>query len=116
MNESITNGRITRWLLLLQEFNINILDRIGKQNTFVDFLSRIQNDNNDVLVEDNFPDEYPFAVSTKTPWFKDIANYLDNGKLPPQLSAREKQDVIKTSAPYSWINGDLYKNGPNFII
>ena len=30
MNKPVTNGRITRWLLLLQEFNITILDRPGK--------------------------------------------------------------------------------------
>ena len=29
MNKSITNGRITRWLLLMQEFNITVLDRPG---------------------------------------------------------------------------------------
>ncbi len=30
MNKLVTNGRVTRWLLLLQEFNITILDRPGK--------------------------------------------------------------------------------------
>ena len=28
----ITHGRVTRWLLLLQEFNITIIDRPGKEN------------------------------------------------------------------------------------
>jgi hypothetical protein len=32
MNKPITNGRITRWLLLMQEFNITILNRPGKKN------------------------------------------------------------------------------------
>lgn len=86
MNKSITNGKITRWLLLLQEFNITILDQPRKQNTIGNFLSRIQNDNNDMHVEDNFPDEYIFAISTKSPWFVDIANYLATGKLPSYLS------------------------------
>jgi hypothetical protein len=27
MNKTITNGRVTKWTLLLQEFNIDILDR-----------------------------------------------------------------------------------------
>lgn len=31
LNKPITNGRITRWLLLLQEFNITILNRPGKE-------------------------------------------------------------------------------------
>ena len=30
LNKPFTNGRITRWLLLLQEFNITILDRPEK--------------------------------------------------------------------------------------
>lgn len=42
-------------LIILQEFNITILDRPGKQNTIADFLSGIQTDNNDMLVKDNFP-------------------------------------------------------------
>ena len=41
MNKPITNGRITRWLLLLQEFNITIIDRLGKENLVADFLSQI---------------------------------------------------------------------------
>ena len=57
MNKSITNSRITRWLLLLQKFNVTILDGPGKQNNVDDFLSRIQKKNNDTPVEDNFPDE-----------------------------------------------------------
>eukprot|EP00253_Pinus_taeda_P031339 PITA_31339 len=76
MNKPFTNGRVTRWLLLLQEFNITVLDRPGKQNTVVDFLSRLQNTKEDSPVEDKFLDEYLFAVTTKIPWYADIANYL----------------------------------------
>jgi hypothetical protein len=42
MNKPITNGRVTKWLLLLQEFNITVLDRPGKENLVVDFLSCIK--------------------------------------------------------------------------
>ena len=91
MNKPITNGRVTRWILLLQEFNITMLDRPRKQNTVVDFLSRIQNIKEDSPVEDKFPDEYLFAVTTQTPWFVDVANYLVTGKLPSHLFPREKK-------------------------
>ena len=90
MNKSITNGRVIRWLLLLQEFNITILDRPGKQNTVADFLYRLQNIKDDTPVEDQFPDEYLFAISTQTPWFADIANYLVSGKFPSIMNARDK--------------------------
>jgi len=116
MNKPITNVKITKWLLLLQEFNITILDRSGKQNTIADFLSRIQNDNNNVPVEDNFLDEYLFVVSIKSPWFADISNYWATWKLLPYLSPREKRKAIQTSASYSWIDAELYKTRPNLII
>jgi len=94
MNKPFTNGRITRWLLLLQEFNITILDTPGKHNTTADFLSRIQNDNNDQHVEDKFPDEYLFLVSTKSPWYVHIVNYLATRKMPFHLSPREKRRIV----------------------
>ena len=92
MNKWITNGRVIRWLLLLQEFNITILDRPGKQNTVVDFLSKLQNIKYNTPVEDQFPDEYLFSISTQTPWFADIANYLVSRKFPSIMNARDKID------------------------
>eukprot|EP00253_Pinus_taeda_P007596 PITA_07596 len=116
MNKPVTNGRVTRWLLLLQEFNITVLDRPGKQNTVADFLSRIQNTNEDSLVEDKFPDEYLFVVTTKTPWYEDIANYLVIGKLPPHLFPNEKRKIIQESSKYSWISNELFKTGLDCVI
>eukprot|EP00253_Pinus_taeda_P032915 PITA_32915 len=112
----ITNGKVTRWLLLLQEFNITVLDRSGKQNIVVDFLSRIQNIKDDAPVEDKFPDEYLFAVIIQTPWFADVANYLFTGKLPSHLFPKEKRKIIQTSANYSWITNELYKIGLDLMI
>eukprot|EP00253_Pinus_taeda_P032239 PITA_32239 len=116
MNKPVTNGRVTRWLLLLQEFNITVLDRLGKQNTVADFLSRIQNIKEDSPVEDRFPDKYLFAVTTKTPWFVDMANYLVTGKLPPHLFPSERRKIIQESSRSSWISNKLFKTGPDFVI
>ena len=41
MNKPIAPRRITRWLLLLQEFDITIVDKPGKDNVVADFLSRL---------------------------------------------------------------------------
>ena len=90
MNKPITNGKITRWLLLLQEFNITIIDRPGKENLVVDFLSRINHGFETSPVEDDFPDEHFFALATNPPWYEDLANYLTTGKFPQHLSSREK--------------------------
>eukprot|EP00253_Pinus_taeda_P035741 PITA_35741 len=116
MNKPVMNGRVTRWILFLQEFNITVLDRPRKQNTVADFLSRIQNVKEDSPIEDKFPDEYLFAVTTKTPWFSDMANYLVTGKLPPHLFPSERRKIIQESSRYSWISNKLFKTRPNLVI
>ena len=70
-------------------------------------MSRIKNENNDTPIKDNFPDEYIFAISTKSPWFADIANYLATWKLPAYLFPREKRKIIQTREFYSWVNDEL---------
>ena len=82
MNKPITNGRITRWLLLLQEFNITIIDRPEKENLVANFLSRINHGGETSPVNDGFLDEHLFALATKPPWYENLANYLTIGKLP----------------------------------
>eukprot|EP00253_Pinus_taeda_P028690 PITA_28690 len=67
-NKPVTNGRITRRLVLLQEFDITIKDLPGKENPVADFLSRMPKPVDAAAVEDQFPDEHLFVVSVQTPW------------------------------------------------
>ena len=94
MNKPITNGRVTHWLLLLQEFSITVIDRSGKENLVADFLSRRPHEDGTKPVEDTFPNEHLFVVSVQTYWFADIANYLEIGKIPNNLSPRENRHII----------------------
>ena len=89
MNKPITNGRVTWWLLLLQEFNITFVDRPGRDNLVADFLSHVPHNDSDIPVDDSFPDEHLFTIATQTPWFADISNYLATGKLPYHLAPHE---------------------------
>ena len=116
MNKPITNARVTRWLLLLQEFDITIIDRPGKENIVADFQSRITNNDDSFPVEDSFPNEHLFVVSAHSPWYTDVANYLVAGKLPSHLSKREKRKIIQHSARYCWTYGDIFYTGPNLEI
>ena len=67
MNKPVTNGRVTRWLLLLQEFNITVIDRPGKENQVADFLSHLNTKGENVTFFYEFPDEHLFALATHTP-------------------------------------------------
>lgn len=90
MNELVTNVRVTRWFLLQQEFDITIVERLAKHNVVANFLSISPNNDDNILVEDSFLDEYFLTVSTYSPWYVDIYNYLVVGKLMYHLSPREK--------------------------
>ena len=83
-------------VIVFTEFNITILDRPGKKHTIADFLSRLQNIKDNTPVEDQFPDQYLFAISTQTPWFADIANYLVSGKFPSIMMQKTKERSFMT--------------------
>eukprot|EP00253_Pinus_taeda_P031166 PITA_31166 len=115
-NKPITNGRITIWLILLQEFDITIMDRPGKENLVADFLSRMPKQINATTVEDQFPDEHLFAVAVQTPWYADVANYLAVGKLPKHLTPNDRKQIVQRSAQFSWIGGYLFHTGADMHI
>jgi len=113
MNKPITLGCITTWLLLIQEFDITIVDKPGKDNVVADFLSRMDTSDEGTPVEDSFSDEHIFEISTHTLWYADIANYLATGKVPQHLPYEEQSTIIHHSDRYSWIEGYLFYTGPN---
>jgi hypothetical protein len=116
MNNPVTNARVTRWLLLLQEFNITIIDRLGKDNLVVEFLSRLIHTGDNAPVDENFPDESLFDIYTYIPWYAYVENYLVIGKLPQNLSLQEKHRIIQLSTNYMWHDDCLYRTGPELVI
>nr|GEV12014.1 reverse transcriptase domain-containing protein [Tanacetum cinerariifolium] len=80
LNKQNAKPRLLRWVLLLQEFHITILDKKGSENLAAEHLSRLENPHQDVLgnkdINENFPLETLGSLtSNNTPWFADIANF-----------------------------------------
>ena len=86
MNKYDVNTRIIRWILLLQELDITVLDKPNKHNVVVEFLSKLTHDVDRDLVDDAFPNENLFSISVQTPWFSNIENYLAIRQLPKHFS------------------------------
>ena len=55
--------RLIKWVLLLQEFDVEIKDKKGTKNLVVDHLSRLEGPKNEVQINDNFLDEQLLAIS-----------------------------------------------------
>jgi hypothetical protein len=115
-NKPITNGWVTRWLLLLQEFDITIKYRPGRENLVVDFLSRIPKIDDSLTIEDQFPDEHLFFITTKPLWYVDVENYLATGKLLAHISSRERKLIVQCSARFTWIDGYIFHTGSDLQI
>ncbi|XP_075473984.1 uncharacterized protein LOC142505044 [Primulina tabacum] len=84
--------RLLRWILLLQEFYLEIKDKKGVENVVADHLSRLElisNDCVDQAIDDWFPDEQLFEVK-HYPWYANFANFLVTGTPPPNLSFHQQ--------------------------
>eukprot|EP00253_Pinus_taeda_P027764 PITA_27764 len=117
INKPDVNARIIRWLLLLQQFDLTIVDKLGRENVVVDFLSRLDLPTGEEgTVDDQMPNEHLFSISVLSPWFADIANYLILAQFPPHLSSEEKSIIVRKIASFTWIGGNLFKLGPDSIL
>ena len=76
-------ARLIRWVLLLQEFNLQIKDKKGVENIIVDHLSRltITHNTHNPPINDKFPEDSLLQVEN-APWYAHIANFLATGELP----------------------------------
>ena len=76
MQKKDAKARLIRWILLLQEFDLEIKDKKGVENVVTDHLSRIPNAPKErIPINDDFPDEHIFEICGE-PWYADIVNYL----------------------------------------
>jgi len=86
---------LIRWILLLQEFDVEIKDKAGAENVIADHLSRLIVESHDAPIIDAFPNEHLMGVSTEQAlWFADFANYLASGILPHNLSSYQKKKLF----------------------
>jgi hypothetical protein len=92
--------RLIRWVLLLQEFDLHIVNSKGAENPVADNLSRLENICFDpILVNDSFPNEQLAAkkvTSRESPWYADYANFIVSKYLPPTFTAQQRRKFFMT--------------------
>ncbi|XP_072062156.1 uncharacterized protein [Arachis hypogaea] len=114
-NES--KPRLIRWVLLLQEFDIEIRDQSGSQNLVADHLSRLENLKYDpFLIDDSFPLDGLHTVLDSFPWFAPMANYLVANIFPPNFSKHQRDKLRSDSKYYIWDDPHLWKRGVDQVI
>jgi hypothetical protein len=112
-----TKPRLILWILLLQEFDLEIRDKKGSDNVVADHLSRIFLESSLIPVHDSFPDEQLLEITPQEiPWYADIVNYLATGKVPSYWSKQAKDHFFKQIRSYFWEDPKLFKYCTDQII
>ncbi|GJT72117.1 reverse transcriptase domain-containing protein [Tanacetum coccineum] len=110
-NKQDAKPRLIRWILLLQEFDIEIKDITGTENVAADHLSRIKNEEiSDDSEVDKFLGETLMEINTKTKhWFTDVANYLVGGIIPKGMTYQQKNNFFSDLKHYFWEEPYFFK-------
>ena len=122
VNKPDLSGRIARWILLLQEFNYEVVVKAGKANANADYLSRQRGTEAVEDIQAKFPDEFSDEPNRKNAQvlhiideeeseFFEIISYLVDQTYPVGLSREEKSVFQSKVAPYTIIQGVLFRIG-----
>ncbi|GJZ24975.1 retrovirus-related pol polyprotein from transposon TNT 1-94 [Tanacetum coccineum] len=105
-----------RWILLLQEFDIEIRDNEIRENLAADHLSRLENPHQDKFenkeINEAFPLETLGSIALKddsTPWFADFANYHAGKFVIKGMTSQQKNKFFKDVKHYFWDDPFLFK-------
>ncbi|CAN6723549.1 unnamed protein product [Malus baccata var. baccata] len=108
--------RLIRWMLLLQEFDIEIRDKKGSENVVADHLSRMVHEEDVVPIIETFPDEQLMSVKVSEPWYADLVNYLVSKHVPSELLKHQCDKLKKEARFYVWDDPYLWKYCPDQVI
>ncbi|RDY01795.1 hypothetical protein CR513_14831, partial [Mucuna pruriens] len=90
--------RLIWWVLLLQEFDLEIKDKKGVENTVANHLSWLEKEVDPLSIQDEFSDEKILYVNHASPWYADICNYHFASTYPQGASQAYKRLRLSRSS------------------
>jgi hypothetical protein len=96
-----------QWILLLQEFDLEITDKKGVENYVDGHLSRLQfEESAELPINDYMRDDTMLKVSTTDPWYTNIINYIVADYISPGANRKK---IIRDSRLHLWDGPYLYR-------
>jgi hypothetical protein len=108
--------RLIRWILLFQEFDVEIRDKKGVENVVDDHLSRMNRGQDDKeTIEDKMRDDHLYRVLDKDTWMIDIIRVIR--KMPlDHIDKNSQRRIISKSRKYFWDAPYLFKFGNDRVM
>ncbi|XP_050207694.1 uncharacterized protein LOC126657107 [Mercurialis annua] len=105
--------RLIRWVLLMQEFDLEIRDKKRTENVVADHLSRLEVPEPVIegeVINERFPDEALMLIkNTMNPWYADFANYLSADIMPPDMRSHQRKKFLSDVKRYLWDESYLFR-------
>ena len=103
--------RLIRWILLLQEFDVEIRDKKGAENVVADHLSRMNHgDDGKEPIEDQMRDDHLYRILDKDSWMNEIIRAIKGMPLD-HLDKNARKRAITERRKYYWDPPYLYRYG-----
>nr|GEX31073.1 reverse transcriptase domain-containing protein [Tanacetum cinerariifolium] len=104
-------------VLLLQEFDITVRDKIGAENLAADHLSRLENPHQSVLDKKEINETFSlktlkvvsFRGDSSTLWFANFTNYHAGNFVVKGMSSQQKNKFFNDVKHYFWDDPFLFK-------
>jgi len=81
LTRRIIGGKYSRWIVILQEFEIEfVLAKAKKSLVFAELISELPRPEEENEEELTIPDEHLFLSSSSDPWYEDFLVYLQTLK------------------------------------
>ena len=105
VNKIVLGGRICRWLLLFQEYDFEIVVKIGRMNKGPNHLSRLEHGEEPTSLEDTLPDAQLLAIKNIDDHFAEIVYFLSIGMAPREDTIIHKKQLVVCTTDFSLIVG-----------
>ena len=108
--------RLIQWILLLQEFDVEIRDQKGSENLVADNLSRMSHERgNSEPIKDAMRDDQLYRVLDKDDWMNDTIHAIKRMPLDHQ-DKNTKRRVTTENRKFYWHAPYLYRYEENGVL
>ena len=107
------------------KFNFDIQHRPGTQHAFADYLSQIENEEEEINRDEDFPDSSILHIATEDPernptpledkWITEMSGFLSIGLPPPRMRTDKKKRLAVWSCNFYLVEDTSYHKGTDGI-
>jgi hypothetical protein len=117
LTQRVIDGKISRWIVILQEFDLDFISEKSKKSlVFAELISELSIESSGVMPEESPIRGDMFFIASSDPSYKDILVYPQTLKCPTSASHDERCRICHQAKNYLILDDTLYRGGVDYIL